>query len=138
MSIGNDIQTGKNDLRTLSTLAGDALSQFAKLMQNEVDLAKAELSEKVQKVGNAVVFIAGGAVLVIPGLVMALFALSAALISSGWSPSISYLLSAMLAFVVAGVLFAIGMSRLDARNLTPRETMQQLEKDKNTVKGMVR
>jgi hypothetical protein len=29
-------------------------------------------------------------------------------------------------------------SRLDARNLAPRETMQQLEKDKDTVKGMVR
>lgn len=138
MSIGNDIQTGKNDLRTLSSLVGDALSQFAKLLQNEVDLAKAELGEKAQKVGTALVFMAGGAVLVIPGLVMALFALSAALIAAGWSQSISYLLSAVLAFVIAGVLFAIGMSRLDARNLTPRETINEIEKDKNTVKGMVR
>lgn len=138
MSIGNDIQNSKNDLRTLSRLVGDALSQFVKLFQNEVDLAKAELSEKVQKVGNALVFIVGGAVLVIPGLVMALFALSAALIAAGWSQSVSYLLSAVLAFIVAGVLFAIGMSRLDARNLTPRETMRQLEKDKDAVKGMVR
>jgi uncharacterized membrane protein YqjE len=120
MSIGNDIQTSKNDLRSLSTLVGEALSQFAKLLQNEVDLAKAELGEKVQKVGRALVFIAGGAVLVIPGLVMALFALSAALIAAGWSQPVSYLLAAILAFVVGGVLFAIGMSRLDARNLTPR------------------
>ena len=138
MSIGNDIQNSKNDLRTLSTLAGDALSQFAKLFQNEVDLAKAELGEKVQKIGSALIFIGAGAVLVIPGLVMALFALSAALIAGGWSQSVSYLLSAVLAFVVAGVLFAIGMSRLDARNLTPRETITQLEKDKDAVKGMVR
>ncbi len=138
MSIGNDIQTGKNDLRTLSALAGDVLSQFAKLFQNEVDLAKAELGEKVQKVGNALVFLAGGAVLVIPGVVMALFALSAALIAAGWSQPVSYLLSAILAFVIAGVLFAVGINRLDARNLAPRETMRQLEKDKNTVKGMVR
>jgi uncharacterized membrane protein YqjE len=138
MSIGNDIQNSKNDLRTLSTLVGDALSQFAKLFQSEVDLAKAELSEKVQKVGNALVFLVGGAVLVIPGLVMALFALSAALIAAGWSQSVSYLLSAVLAFVIAGALFAIGLSRLDARNLAPRETMTQLEKDKDAVKGMVR
>jgi hypothetical protein len=137
MSIGNDIQNSKNDLQTLSTLVGDALSQFAKLFQNEVDLAKAELGEKVQKVGSALIFILGGAVLVIPGLVMALFALSAALIAAGWSQSVSYLLSAVLAFVVAGVLFATGMSRLDARNLAPRETMRQLEKDKDAMKGMV-
>jgi uncharacterized membrane protein YqjE len=138
MSINSDIQTSKNDLRTISTLVGDALSQFAKLFQNEVDLAKAELGEKAQKVGAALGFIAGGAVLVIPGLVMALFALSAALIAAGWSQPVSYLLSAILAFVIAGVLFGIGMNRLNARNLTPRETMRQLEKDKNTVKGMVR
>jgi membrane protein implicated in regulation of membrane protease activity len=128
----------QSDLGTISTLLGDALSQFAKLFQNEVDLAKAELGEKVQQVGWAVGFLAAGAVLVIPALVMALFALSAALMASGLSPPISYLVSAVLAAGVAGALFAVGMKRLDARNLAPRETMRQLEKDKVTVKDMVR
>ena len=77
-------------------------------------------------------------VLVIPALVMALFALSAALIAAGTSPPMSYLTSAIVAAVIAGVLFAIGINRLDARNLAPHETMRQLEKDKDTVKGMVR
>ena len=138
MSIDSDIRTTKSDLRTISTLVGDALSQFAKLFQNEIDLAKAELGEKVQKVGGAVGFVGAGAVLVIPGLVMALLALSAALIAAGLSQPISYLLSAILAFVIAGILFAIGISRLNGRNLAPRETMRQLEKDKNTVKEMMR
>ena len=128
----------QSDLRTISALLGDALSQFAKLFQNEVDLAKAELSEKVQHVGWAVGFFAAGAILIIPALVMALFALSAALIAGGWSQPISYLVSAVVAAILAGVLFAVGMNRLDARNLAPRETMRQLEKDKNTVKEMVR
>jgi hypothetical protein len=138
MSIQNDIKTSQNDLRVLSTLFGDALSQFAKLFQNEVDLAKAELGEKVRKVAGALVFVAGGAVLVIPALVMALFALSAALVTAGWSQPVAYLTSAIVAAVIAGVLFAIGLNRLDARNLAPHETMRQLEKDKDTVKGMVR
>jgi hypothetical protein len=128
----------QSDLRTISGLLGDALSQFAKLFQNEVDLAKAELGEKVQQVGGAVGFFAAGAILVIPALVMALFALSAALIAAGWSQPISYLASAVVAAVLAGLLFAVGINRLDARNLAPRETMRQLEKDKDTVKEMVR
>ncbi|MCA6105062.1 MULTISPECIES: phage holin family protein [Bradyrhizobium] len=138
MSIQNDIKTSQNDLRTISTLLGDALSQFAKLFQNEVDLAKAEFGEKVQKVGGALVFIVGGAVLVIPALVMALFALSAAMIGAGWSQPLSYLTSAIMAVMIAAVLFAIGINRLDARNLVPRETIRQLDKDKDIVKGMVR
>jgi uncharacterized membrane protein YraQ (UPF0718 family) len=128
----------QSDLGTISTLFGDALSQVTKLFQNEVDLAKAELREKVQQIGWAVGFLAAGAVLVIPALVMALFALAAALVEAGWSQPISYLVSAIVAAGVAGVLFAVGVNRLDARNLAPRETMGQLEKDKATVKDMVR
>ena len=138
MSIRTDFETSQNDVRAISSLFGNALSQFSKLFQNEVDLAKVEFGEKVQKVGGALKFIAGGAILVIPALVMALFALSAALISAGWSQPISYLASAIVAAVLAGVLFAIGVHRLDARKLAPRETMRQLEKDKDAVKGMVR
>jgi Putative Actinobacterial Holin-X, holin superfamily III len=130
--------TTKTDLRAISHLFGDALSQFSKLFQNEVDLAKAELGEKVQQIGGAVGLIAAGAVFVIPAIVMALFALSAALIAGGWSQPVSYLLSAIVAAVLAGILLAVGMNRLDARHLAPRETLRQLEKDKDTVKGMVR
>src|SRR5947209_10772481 len=138
MSIQRDIRTSQNDFRTIATLVGDAMAQFAKLFQNEVDLAKAEVGDRVQKLGGALVFMAGGAVLVIPAIVMALFALSAALISAGWSQPLSYLASAIVAGGIAGVLFAVGINRLDARNLAPRETIRQLEKDKETVKGMVR
>jgi len=128
----------KTEIRAISHLFGDALSQFAKLFQNEVDLAKAELDEKAQQIGGAVGLIAAGAVLVIPAIVMALFALSAALIAGGWSQPVSYLISAIVAGVLAGILLAVGMNRLDARHLAPRETLRQLEKDKDTVKGMVR
>jgi hypothetical protein len=130
--------TTKTDLRAISHLLGDALSQFAKLFQNEVDLAKAEFGEKVQQIGGAVGLIAASAVLVIPAIVMVLFALSAALIAGGWSQPVSYLMSAIVAAVLAGILLAVGMNRLDARHLAPRETLRQLEKDKDTVKGMVR
>ena len=138
MTIQQDIKSSQNDLRTISTLVGDAMGQYAKLIQNEIALAKAELAERVQKIRGATGLIAGGALLVIPAIVMALFALSAALISAGWSPALSYLTSAIVAAAIAGVLFAIGINRLDARNLAPRETIRQLEKDKDTVKGMVR
>src|SRR6185503_19972191 len=104
MSIQNDVKTSQNDFRTISTLLGDVLSQFAELFQNEVDLAKAELGEKAQQVGGAIGFLAAGAILVIPALVMVLFALSAALMAAGWSPPISYLVCAVGDAAVAGAL----------------------------------
>ena len=130
--------TDKSDIRTITTLLGDALSQFSKLFQNEIDLAKAELGEKAQQVGVAAGFLIGAAVLVIPALVMALFALSAALVAGGWSEPVAYLLSAGLAVILAAILAAIGLQRLKPENLRPSETIDQLEQDKITVKGFVR
>jgi membrane protein implicated in regulation of membrane protease activity len=103
-----------------------------------VDLAKAEFGEKVSKIRGAIAFIGAAAIFLIPTLVMALFALSAALISAGWSQSTSYLTAAIVAAAIAGVMFMIGVNRLNARNLAPRETIRQLEKDKDTLKGMAR
>ncbi|WLB23979.1 phage holin family protein [Bradyrhizobium japonicum] len=138
MSIEHDIETGKSDLSNISGLVGDALVQVTKLFQNEVDLAKAEIGEKVQRLAKALGLLAGGAVLVIPAIVMALFALASALINGGWSPTLAYLTSAIVAAAISGALFAMGIKRLDARSLAPRETIRQLEKDKDTVKGMMR
>ena len=128
----------KPDLTALSRLMGDALTQFSKLFQNEVDLAKAELAEKAQQAGVAAGLLVGGAVLVIPAIIMALMALSAALINAGWSTPLSYLASAVLAAALAGLFVAMGIRKLDPDNLKPRETMQQLERDKATVKGFAR
>ena len=130
--------TDKSDLRTITTLMGDALSQFAKLFQNEVDLAKAELGEKAQQVGVAVGFLAGAAVLVIPALIMLLFAMASALINGGWSAPVAYLITGVAAAVLAGILAMVGMQRLKPENLKPEETIRQLERDKATVKGFVR
>ena len=128
----------RTDFRSIATLTGDALSQFSKLFQNEIDLAKAELGEKAQQVGVAIGFVIGAAVLVIPGLVMALLALSAALVNGGWSEPIAHLISALIAVILAAILLAVGMQKLKPEKLTPTETMHQLERDKETVKGFVR
>ena len=44
----------------------------------------------------------------------------------------------MLAAVVAGVTFAIGASKLSAVNMKPSETLRQLDKDKEAIKGFAR
>jgi uncharacterized membrane protein YqjE len=130
--------TDKSDLRTIATLMGDALSQFSKLLQNEIDLAKAELGEKAQQVGMAAGFLAGAAVLVIPALIMLLFALATALVNGGLSEPVAYLITGVAAAILAAILAMVGIQRLKPENLKPEETIRQLERDKATVKGFVR
>ena len=114
---------------------GDALSQFSKLFQNEIDLAKAELGEKAQQVGVAAGFLVGAAVLVIPALIMVAARAFGGLVEGGWSEPAAHLLSALVAVVFAAILAFVGMQKLKPENLKPAETMQQLERDKAAVKG---
>lgn len=122
------------DNRSVSELFADALSQFSKLISNEVQLAKAEMSAKINKAVMGAAFIAVAGLMAIPVLVMLLFALASALSELGWSDPLAYLASAVVGAVVSGILAWIGMNRLKANNMTPTRTMEQLRRDAQAVK----
>src|ERR1700722_2655884 len=97
--------------RTLSQLFGDSFAELAKLIQNEVDLARAELREKVTLIGGAIALIAAGAVLLIPALVLMLCAVAAWLIMLGLAAPFAYLVTGMGAGVIAVALLWTGVHR---------------------------
>lgn len=76
--------------------------------------------------------------LILGSALFAALPLLAALIAGGWSQPVAYLIPAIVAGVLAAMLFTVGMNRRHARNLAPRETPRQLEKDRNSVKEIVR
>ena len=124
--------------RSIPELFSDAVGQLAKLIGNEFDLARAELSEKAGVAARASAMIGTGVVMLIPALVLVLFAVSAALIRSGMSEPAAYLLTGAGAAVVSGALISLGMSRLSADALKPSVTLDQVERDKVAAKEIVR
>ena len=124
--------------RSVPELFSDAVGQLGKLVGNEFELARAELSEKVSQVGRSTAMIGAGAVILMPALVLLLLAASAALIKSGFSEPISYLLTGAGAAVVAAALIATGSSRLSGDALKPTVTLDQVQRDKRAAKEMVR
>ena len=115
--------------RSISQLVGDSLAGLSKLVQNEIDLARAELSDKVALTGGAVKLIAAGAILLIPGIVLILFSIASELIQLGWSAPLAYLCSGGAAVIIAGVLAWAGMSRLSASALKPSATINEIRRD---------
>jgi hypothetical protein len=123
--------------RSIPELFSDAVGQLAKLVGNEFDLARAELSEKAGHAGRAAGMIGAGAVILIPALVLLLFAASAALIRSGLSEPVAYLIAGLGAALLSAVLIAVGMSRLSGGALKPKVTLDQIQRDKVAAKEMV-
>jgi Putative Actinobacterial Holin-X, holin superfamily III len=124
--------------RSIPELFSDAVGQLAKLIGNEFDLARAELSDKANQAGRAAAIIGAGAVFLIPALVMLLFAAAAALMHAGLSDPIAYLITGVGAAGVSAALIATGLSRLSGDALKPTVTLDQVQRDKVAAKEMVR
>jgi hypothetical protein len=123
--------------RSISELLSDVLAQLAKLIGNEFDLAKTELSTKAGQVGRGVMLIGIGAVFLMPALVMLLLAAAAALMHAGYSDPAAYLMSGGAAVLIAAILIGVGISRLSGDALKPSMTLEQLQRDKVAAKEML-
>jgi Putative Actinobacterial Holin-X, holin superfamily III len=123
--------------RSIPELLSDVVGQLAKLIGNEFDLAKAELSDKASQVGRGVMMIGAGAVFMIPALVLILMAAAAALMHAGYSDPVAYLLTGGAAILVAASLIGVGISRLSGDALKPSMTLEQLQRDKVAAKEML-
>jgi hypothetical protein len=122
--------------RSLPDIFSDLVAQFTSLLQKEGQLARAELSENIGKAAMGLGFVIGGAVLLIPALVVLLDAAVAAITERGHlAPYWSALIVGGAVLILGLVLLAFGTSRLRPSNMLPTRTMQQLQRDASVAKA---
>lgn len=126
------------DLNAIPKLFGDAVEQLGKLVQNEVQLARAELSQKISQAGIGAAYVISAAILCIPVLVVLLIALALWLAQLGLSPVVAHLAAAAGGAAISVVLALVGMSYFKPENLKPKVTMQQVQRDITTAKELAR
>ena len=127
-----------SDMRSIPELFGDAVEQLGKLVQNEVQLARAELSEKLTQAGMGVAYLGAAAILVIPVLVVLLITLALWFAQMGMSPVTAHLLAAAIGAGLSAIMAFLGMSYLKPENLKPKVTMREVERDVAAAKEIVR
>lgn len=127
-----------DDLHTIPKLFGDAVEQLGKLVQNEAQLAKAELSQKITQAGIGAAYIGGAAILFIPVLVVLLIAVALWFSHLGLSPMAAHFAAAGIGAVLCGILAMVGISYLKPENLKPKATIQEVGRDVATAKELAR
>jgi hypothetical protein len=143
MAIERDERTlgQPRDERTLSQLFSDLTSESTALVRKEVELAKAEVSEKVNQVTTAGVALAAGGAILFAGLIILLLAAVfglALLLEPTSPPALSALIVAIVTMIIGGIALMIGRNRLKAGNLAPTRTTDSLRRDRDLVKEHVR
>ncbi|HEY8613012.1 MAG TPA: phage holin family protein [Roseomonas sp.] len=125
--------------RSIPDLLGDLVDQTSTLVRKEVQLARAEIGEKVSVVGTASTSLAIGGVLLLGALIVLLQAAIAFLVEFvGLSATVSALIVAVVVAVIGYIVLRSGLSRLKASNLTPDRTVTQLSRDAEVAKEQVR
>jgi len=113
----------------VTELIRDAVDQFTKLIRNELAIARMELAQKATEAAIGAGMMLGGALLLIPAMVLLLMALAAWLAEIGLSASVSNLIAGVIGLLISGVLAAVGKARLSPEHLKPKHTIREVERD---------
>jgi hypothetical protein len=125
------------DDRSLKDLLLDLSNSITTLFRKEIQLARAETSEKVTQVGVALGSIAGGAILALAALIVLLQALVIGIAEAGVPSGWASLIVGVIVAVIAYVLIHKGTSDLKASNLAPSRTVDSLKRDAQVAKEQV-
>ena len=117
-------------------LAGDALKEIATLIQTELQLLRAEISEKLTFTALSAALIGSGALLLMATLVLLLEAAVTGLVAIGLSWTAATLIVAMGTLIVGAGLVWLGFNRLSVARLAPTKTIDQLQKDSTIAKQL--
>ncbi|HTM73092.1 MAG TPA: phage holin family protein [Pseudolabrys sp.] len=115
-------------------VARSAWDNLGDLIDAELALLRAEISEKLTLAAWSASLIGTGVVLLLATLVLLLQAAIGALVALGLSWVAAVLIVAAIASLIGGSLVWTGINNL-ARRLTPTKTIAQIQKDARTLTG---
>lgn len=122
--------------RSLGELFNDLSQETSKLIRQEVQLAKTEMSEKAQDAGRNAAMLAAGAFVAYGGFLALLYAAILGLgefIGDGWAALI-------VGLIVAGAGYFMlqkGLSELKQVDPVPQRTLRTLQEDEQWIKQQV-
>lgn len=126
--------TNSNETRSAGGLLSDAMGNVSALVRNEVDLARAEVSENISRAGVAIGLIAAAGILALVALNVLAAALVAALTEAGLAAGWSALIVGVVLGGVAFLLMKKGTDDLKLSSLAPTRTVKNVQRDAEAVK----
>jgi hypothetical protein len=123
--------------RSFSELLSDLASETALLIRQEVRLFKAELAEKLGRLGRGAGMMMAGALLAFSGW-LALLAASVLGLATVLQPWLAALIVAIVVLAIGGVLVLVGRSRFDGDALVPRRTINSLREDEAWIREQLK
>jgi hypothetical protein len=127
-----------SDDRSLGQMFADLSRETRTLIQQEIQLAKTELTEKASSMAKAVALIVGGGLLAYGGLLAIVAAIVLVLIAIGLPAWAGALLAGIVVAGAGYLLIRSGLAVLRPQKLAPRQTIETLKEDAQWLRSQTR
>ena len=129
--------THSREDRPLTELFTDLIQETGTLVRQEVQLAKAEVTQSAAQAGRAVGMIVVAGLLAYAGLLAVLAAIILWLWHSGLADWTAALVVGVVVILIGVVMLLRARAQLQASNLAPQRTVESLRADTRMVKEQV-
>ena len=120
--------------RSTFGLAGEAVEHVTDLVRGEIDLARAEVQEKINNAVTAIGLIVGGVVLLLVALNVFAAALVAWLVEMGIDDGWAALIIGVVFAAIGAAMAMKGRSDLRLSSIAPTRTAKNVRRDAETIK----
>jgi len=121
--------------KTLGTIVKELMENISALFRSEIALLKWELKDTFAKVGTGAGLFAGAAFVALFGVAFLFVTILLVLVRIGVPAWLSALIVTVVLFAAAGVLALIGKKKFAAAQFVPRESVEQIKSDIDTIKA---
>jgi xanthine/uracil permease len=125
------------DERSLGDLFSDLSRETTTLVRQEVQLAKAELTQSATEAARGIGMLVAGGAVAYAGLLFLLLAIVFGLIEAGWDAWLSALVVGLVVVAIGAVLVLRARESLKPANLAPRRTVETLKEDQEWAKEQI-
>lgn len=115
-------------------IIGEVMSHVSGLVRKEVDLARTEVNENLNRAGVALGLIVAAVVFALTALDVLAAALVAAIAEAGIDAGWSALIVGVLFAIIAFALMSKGVNDLKLSSLAPTRTVKNVQRDAEVVK----
>jgi len=127
---------GEHDNTSIGSLLRQLTREVPELFTKELALAKAELQRSLTTLKAGTAAVAGGAMVLLAGLIILLMAAVYGL-AYVVSPWLAALIVGAVTRVIGFMMLQAGKKQFDPSNLTPDRTLHALQQDKDALKRKV-
>jgi hypothetical protein len=125
------------DERSLGDLFSDLSRETTTLVRQEVQLAKAELTQSATEAARGIGMLLAGGAVAYAGLLFLLLAIVFGLIEAGWDAWLSALVVGLVVVAVGAILVLRARESLKPANLAPQKTVETLKEDAAWAKEQI-